>query len=211
LELILVRHGETDWNVQEIFRGRADVELNSTGKKQAELLAQYLKNIKLDAVYTSPLERALRTAQIVTGQQHRLQPEPMMELNDFDFGEWQAMSKADVKEKYPDILDRWQKDPQRARIPGGESLNDVKKRVQKAVKDIVSRHEEGSVLIVSHRIILKAIILNLLGLDLSHFNNIRVDNVGVTSFGYEKGDFVLLKHNDACFLKATGKIVSPDF
>ena len=58
-QVILVRHGETEWNVEQIFRGRIDIELNETGVKQAELLAEYLSNLKIDAVYSSPLKRAL--------------------------------------------------------------------------------------------------------------------------------------------------------
>ena len=68
-KIILARHGETEWNVAEIFRGRIDVELNETGLKQAELLAEYLRDIKIEAVYSSPLKRALRTAQAISRYQ----------------------------------------------------------------------------------------------------------------------------------------------
>lgn len=65
--IILVRHGDTDWNVEEVFRGRADIELNETGIEQARLLAKYLESVPIEAVYSSPLKRALETARIIAG------------------------------------------------------------------------------------------------------------------------------------------------
>jgi broad specificity phosphatase PhoE len=74
VEIILARHGETEWNVEEVFRGRIDVELNQTGLKQAELLAEYLSGHKIEAVYSSPLKRALKTAEVVA-RRHKLRVE----------------------------------------------------------------------------------------------------------------------------------------
>lgn len=209
-ELILTRHGETDWNLQKVFRGRADIDLNATGRKQAELLAQYLEETKLEAIYTSPLERALRTAQIVAGQQHRLKLESEMDLIDFDYGEWQGVPEEDVKEKYAELYERWLKEPHRVKMPGGENLNDVKKRARGVINQIITSHE-GSVLIVSHRVVTKVIILNLLGLDNSHLWNIKLDACGVTIFNYENERFVLNKHNETCFLKVLKTAPLEDF
>jgi broad specificity phosphatase PhoE len=209
-ELILARHGETDWNVQEVFRGRADVDLNTTGKKQAELLAQYLKASKPEAIYSSPLERALRTAQIVAGQHFRVKVEPVMDLIDLDYGEWQGVSKEDVKEKYPELYERWLREPHRVKMPSGESLNNVKKRTQKVIDEIVAEHE-GTILVISHRVVLKVIILSLLGLNNSQFWNVRVDSGGVTTFLYENEHYILVRHNDTCFLKTTQTAPLKDF
>ncbi len=209
-EIILVRHGQTDWNVQEIFRGRADIDLNATGRKQAELLAQYLKDIKFEAILTSPLERALKTAQIIATGHYRTPVEPVMDLIDIDFGEWQSMSLADVKEKYPELYARWMKEPQRAKMPGGESLADVRKRALKVVYDAVTKYE-GTVVLVSHRVVLKVIILGLLGLDNSHFRNIKLDACGVTIFNYEDERYILTGHNETSFLKPLPKSSATDF
>ena len=101
-EIILVRHGETEWNVAEIFRGRIDVELNETGIKQAELLAEYLSNVKIDAIYSSPLKRALKTAEIVAGS-HKLDINITPGLTDFNYGKWQGLSHQEVKDKYKEL------------------------------------------------------------------------------------------------------------
>ena len=90
-EIIMVRHGETEWNVVEVFRGRIDIELNETGIKQAELLAEYLSDSKVDVIYSSPLKRALKTAEIIAGY-HRLDVEVAPSLIDLDYGKWQGLS-----------------------------------------------------------------------------------------------------------------------
>ena len=87
LEIILARHGETDWNVAEVFRGRADVELNETGINQAKLLGKHLSGVKMEAIYTSPLKRALKTAEAIADYQ-ALEVNIVHGLSDFDFGEW---------------------------------------------------------------------------------------------------------------------------
>ena len=86
-EITLVRHGETEWNVAEMFRGRIDIELNETGVKQAELLAQYLSECKIEAIYSNPLKRVLKTAEIVADS-HQLTAEIAFGLIGFDYGEW---------------------------------------------------------------------------------------------------------------------------
>jgi len=84
-EIILVRHGETEWNVKEVFRGRIDIELSENGIKQAELLAEYLSHLKIEAVYSSPLRRALKTAEMIADA-HKLGVEIAPGLMDFNYG-----------------------------------------------------------------------------------------------------------------------------
>jgi len=98
-KIILARHGETAWNVAETFRGRTDIGLNETGIKQAKLLGEYLSHFELEAVYSSPLKRALKTAEIITGY-HKLSVAANPGLIDFNYGEWQGLSHQEVKAKY---------------------------------------------------------------------------------------------------------------
>ena len=124
-DIILARHGETEWNVEEIFRGRIDVELDETGIKQAGLLAEYLRDVKIEAVYSSPLKRALRTGQIIAGS-HQLEVEITPGLIDFDFGEWQGLPHQEVKNKYKELYQEWINNPDQVEMPAGESLTDVR-------------------------------------------------------------------------------------
>jgi broad specificity phosphatase PhoE len=208
-KLILARHGETEWNVEKVFRGRADVNLNEVGIKQAELLGKHLGNWELEAIYSSPVKRALDTANIVA-RYMEVAVCIAEGLTDFDFGEWQSLSEQEVKRLYPAILNDWQSSPHKVRMPGGENLDDVKKRTAEVVDEVLSRHH-GNVLLVSHRVVLKVLICSLLGLDNSHFWNISQDVCGLTIFDYVDGRFVLTKHNDTSHLRELQKSVLGDF
>ncbi len=208
-EIILARHGETEWNVEEMFRGRIDVELNETGIKQAGLLANYLSNVKIDAIYSSPLKRALRTAETIA-QYHQLEVEIAPGLIDLDFGKWQGLLRQEVQDKYEGLYTEWANHPERVKLPGGESLDDVRDRTMAVVNEVIAKYE-GTAVIVSHRVVNKVLICVLLGLDNSHFWNIRQDTCGITTFTYENGRFVLIRHNDTSFLKPLNKAPLSDF
>jgi broad specificity phosphatase PhoE len=208
-EIILVRHGETDWNVEEVFRGQIDLELNETGRRQAELLAEYLGELKIEAVYSSPLKRALNTAKAIARRQ-RLEVEVSPGLIDYDFGQWQGLPLREVRDKYQKLYRQWAKSPQRVKIPGGESLDEVRERALKVVNELMAKHG-GRVVLVSHRVVNKVLICALLGLDNSHFWNIRQDVCGTTFFSYEDGRLVLTRHNDSSYLRPLKKAELGDF
>ena len=208
-EIILARHGETEWNVEEVFRGRIDVELNETGLRQAELLAEYLSNRKIDAIYSSPLRRALKTAEIIA-RYHKLRVEITPGLIDCDFGQWQGLNLQEVKDRYQELYAAWVNSPHLVKIPDGESLEEVRERALNLVNEAVARHK-GRVVLVSHRVVNKVLICALLGLDNSHFWNIRQDTCGTTIFAYEKGRFILTKHNDTSYLRPLSRAEPGDF
>ncbi len=208
-EIIIARHGETVWNVEEVFRGRTDIELNETGLQQAQLLGEYLSHEKIEAVYASPLKRALQTAEAVA-HQHNLKVSITPALIDFSFGIWQGLSLQKVKENYPVLFNEWADHPERVKIPGGETLQEVRERTLPLIDDVVSRHS-GTVVLVSHRAVNKVLMCALLGLDNSHFWNIKQDTCGISIFSYENARFVLTRHNDTSFLKPLEKAPLRDF
>ena len=209
IEIILARHGETEWNVEEVFRGRIDIELNETGIKQAELLAEYLSNLKLDAIYSSPLKRAVKTAEIIAGY-HKLDVEIAPGLIDFDCGKWHGLLRQEVKDKYKELYALWVSHPDKVKLPAGESLNDVRKRATGVVDDVTAK-PGGTVVLVAHRVVNKVLICALLGLDNSHFWNIKQDTCGITTFIYENGQFILTEHNNTSYLKPLHKAPLGDF
>lgn len=208
-EIILVRHGETEWNVAEIFRGRIDIELNETGIKQAELLAKYLSKLKIEAIYSSPLKRALKTAEIIAGH-HKLNVDIAPGLIDFNFGKWQGLSHQEVKDKNKELYADWINRPDQIKMPAGESLDEVRKRAMGVVNNIIARYK-GTVVLISHRVVNKVLICALLGLDNSHFWNIKQDTCGITIFTYENEQFILTKHNDTSYLEPIRKTSLSDF
>ena len=199
-ELLIIRHGKTSWNTADIFRGRISIGLSEKGLNQVELLSEYLSSKKIQAIYSSPLQRALQTAEAVA-RLHQLNVQAVPGLNDLDFGEWEGKSVQEVKNTYQDIFSLWLERPDLTKIPGGESLEDARKRVLKALDGIMDQNKEGIVVIVTHRVITKVLACALLGLDNSHFWNIDQDTCGVTTFIHNGRYFILKHHNDVSFLK----------
>ena len=210
VEIILVRHGETDLNVGEIFRGLVDAELNDMGLRQAESLGEYLSGEKIDIIYSSPLNRAEKTAEVIA-RHHNLEVNIVRNLIDIDYGEWQGLPLKEITEKYGEIYRDWLDTPEQVRIPGGECLEDVRGRAMPFVEDAVMRCGEGRIVFVSHRVVNKVIICNLLGLSNAHFWNVKQDTCGITRFACGEGRVVLTCHNDTSFLKSITGIRKADF
>ncbi len=208
-EIIIARHGQTEWNVGEVFRGRIDIGLDETGVKQAGLLAGYLSGMEIEAIYSSPLKRASETAEAIA-HHHNLKVEIAAALIDFNFGKWQGLQHEEVKEKYEEIYAEWNTNPHRITMPDGESLDDVRKRVLGVVDEVTARHQ-GTVLLVAHRVVNKVLICALLGLDNSHFWDIRQDTCGITTFVYENGRLILTEHNNTSYLRSIQKTGLGDF
>jgi len=208
-EIILARHGETEWNVEEVYRGRIDINLDEVGVKQAELLGEYLSNLELDAIYSSPLRRALDTANLIA-QYQKVGVQVSNGLMDLDYGEWQGLPEREVKKLYQALHNEWHANPDRVKMPGGESLADVRGRAVGVIDDVISKYR-GSVVLVSHRVVNKVLICSLSGLDNTHFWNIKQDVGGITIFSYAGGRFILTKHNDTSYLKGMQKYVLSDF
>ncbi len=195
-EILIARHGETEWNVIERFRGRVDIPLNDTGIKQAEALGRYLQSSEIEAIYCSPVLRARQTAGYI-GHAHNLPVTPVDGLNDLDFGEWQGKTVEDVKGS--PAFGNWIAHPERVVLPGGESLAGARQRAFSFVEDAVAKHN-GKVVLVTHRVIVMLLVCALLGLDNGHFWNIKSDTAALTGFIYNKGRYVLNTHNEKCHL-----------
>jgi phosphoserine phosphatase len=208
-ELILARHGQTAWNVAEVFRGQTEVDLDETGIKQAELLAEYLSERKIEAVYSSPLKRALKTAHAIASF-HKLQVITAQSLIDLKFGEWEGLTVPEVQKKHPALFQEWVETPHLVKIPGGESLDDITARVKAFINNLVAKHK-GTVVLVSHRAVHKVLTLALLGLDNSHFWNIRLDTAAITTFTHEDSQWVLNELNNTCYLRPLMQPKPKDF
>ena len=173
--LILIRHGETDWNVEGRYQGQADPALNAQGLAQACLLAEELAGVKLKLLYTSPLRRALETARILSaalGVSLHLEPR-LMEIHQ---GDWQGRLRADIAARYPDLFRRWETEPWQVTPPGGEHLTQVQARVDAAVDDISEWHPGKRIGLVAHRIPIALIKMRYQGLDPDVVRTLQLPN-----------------------------------
>src|SRR5512146_2017965 len=125
---ILIRHGQTEWNKQDRFRGHVDIPLNDTGKAQAQKVAARLANDKIDAIYASPLQRTMQTAQPVA-EAHGLEVQKEDALIDLDVGAMEGLTVEEARQTFPDVVDKWLNAPSKLKFPKGESIKSVRTRV----------------------------------------------------------------------------------
>ena len=200
LKVILVRHGETDWNTKQIFRGRKDIPLNEVGLAQAKAVGVSLSDIQIDAIYSSPLARALETAKVLA-ESRSLEVELEEGFIDIDFGKWQGITHEKVKEEYESLYEMWLKNPQMVTFPGGETLRDVSTRSMGASEKVLKKHSGKTLAVVSHRVVNKVLLCSILGLELSYFWHIKQDTCAINRFEYKDKKFYLTLLNDTCHLK----------
>lgn len=199
--LLIVRHGQTEWNRVERFRGHIDLELNDTGLRQAEAAAARLTEWPLAAVYSSPLKRAWRTAQAIA-QPTNLEVRPLDGIIDMHFGKWEGLSLDEARQQYPDLYGVWETHPHKVQMPGGENLPQLQARAMAAVRSLMDRHPSDAIALVTHRVVCKLMVLGLLGLDSSHFWQIEQNVAAINFFDTRDGAPVAVSINDTCHLKA---------
>jgi len=127
LRIFLIRHGETEWNVKGVFRGRIDVPLSSVGVKQAEFLGKYLSGVDFEAIYSSPLKRALETAMAIARFQRGKVDDRLI---DICYGDWKGKFEDEIKVAYPKLYYEWLRNPHKVKFPRGEGLSDVRLRLK---------------------------------------------------------------------------------
>ncbi|MBC7342777.1 MAG: histidine phosphatase family protein [Clostridia bacterium] len=202
--IILVRHGDTAWNREHVFRGRVEVPLSDEGREQARLAGLALKDAPLSRIYCSPRQRAKETAQLIA-QFHDQEVIPHDAFDDMDFGQWQGMPLEQVKSQYAEDYAAWESKPEAFVAPGGEGLDGVRQRSLAGLQQLVSEMREGETLaIVTHRVILKVLICAMLGLDNSHFWHIRQGTCAINIFDYDRARrlFIAETINDTCHLRS---------
>src|SRR3989338_9506142 len=120
LELLVIRHGQTDWNVNQKVMGRGPVPLNATGREQARILAEYIKDHPLDAIYTSPVRRTVETAEMIREGREKLALTHEEGLAEIDYGDWVDLHFDELFEKYREEWMRYRANPEEFRPSGGE-------------------------------------------------------------------------------------------
>jgi broad specificity phosphatase PhoE len=162
--LVLIRHGETEWNVTGRYQGQANPPLNENGRNQAHKLADKLAAIGLDLLISSPLQRAAQTATIIASQigVPCVFDDRLVEIHQ---GDWQTRLRSEIESLYPDLFHRWMTTPWEVTPPGGENLEQVQVRVTASVEDILCQYPQQIVGIVTHRVPIALIKLRFQDLD----------------------------------------------
>jgi broad specificity phosphatase PhoE len=199
LRLILIRHGETLWNETHRFQGFSDIELNPVGKRQAQLLAESLKEETFAAVYTSPLIRARQTAEEIA-RYHQcpvIVDEGLKELNQ---GLLEGLTAEDLKKGWPELLKNWIETPESVTLPGGESLINLQKRAWSSIEKMLRKHSGESVAAVAHSFVNLTILCQALKIPLRHFRRFRQSATGKNIIEFNNHGVFLRCLNDTCHM-----------
>jgi len=200
MKLIFTRHGETNWNLMRKTQGGTDTTLTEKGKGQARLLAGRLRGEKINIIYSSPLSRAMETAQIiasVTGAEVVSAPD----LNEYGFGQWEGQIIDMLKREYPDVYRVWETEPASCEIPDAEHFPSYCLRILGFLEKVRKAHDNETVLIVTHQLTSKIIITSALGITNNLIHSFRVDNASYNVLNFRPGRVVLERLNDTAHLR----------
>lgn len=189
-KLLLVRHGESEWNRLGRYAGQRDVPLSDRGKLQAQRLAERLEGEALAAIYTSPLRRARDTARAIAEHQ-RVPVTAERRLAEIHHGLWEGLTAEQVGARFPTAYAQWRAEPHRVVMPQGESLTDLSRRAEQVLTEVLARHSTGKILLCSHDAVLRVLVLTSLGLSLEHFWEWHFSNASLTVLETRDGDHCL--------------------
>jgi alpha-ribazole phosphatase/probable phosphoglycerate mutase len=195
LTVYLLRHGETSWNAEgNKYCGRTDVPLTEKGISQARQAREQISGLSFDAVYSSPLQRAFRTAEIVAGDQEVVKDERLIEV---DFGWWEGKPKKEFIPERPSLWKNWMDDPATTQAGGtGETGQELIDRVNDFFGDMSRKYSGGTILVVAHNGVNRLYLAYKLGMPLGNYRKIVQDNSTVSMFTLdEEGELRLHRLN----------------
>lgn len=191
--IILVRHGKTDWNRElRIQGGSSDTPLNKEGRQQAENMASRLSQRSIQAIYSSPLKRAMGTAEIIA-RHHNIEVVVEKSLREIEAGKLEGVTSAELGRRFSELLTR---DGVSKRMPGGESLTDLQQRGWGFIQQINHKHPDGELVVVSHYFAILTIICSALMLPLSHITRFRLSTGSISITNLDEKEARLELFND---------------
>lgn len=193
--IILIRHGETEYNKEDRFQGTVDIPLDETGLKQADMLAESLKDVPIDVFISSPLKRAYVTTEKCAALHGMKVVYTDARLSEASYGDWAGQLRSDIKKKFPreyklQSEQRWKFTP-----PHGESLKSMQKRYRAALDDIIAKYPGKTILVGAHSGGNITLLCSVLNINLNHYNQFEQDNTCVNVLAYENGEWRLLLMN----------------
>jgi alpha-ribazole phosphatase len=198
--LLLARHGETAWNTSRRYQGQTDIPLNEGGRRQAKALAQRLSGEKIDAIYTSDLQRARETAEAIAAF-HELPVRADPRLREIAFGDWEGLTSEEIQGRDAESLTAWHDDPLHASPPGGEMLHQVARRAGAALAEITAGHPDRTVLIVAHGGILRVLLCLALEISPTAYGRFRFGLASLSEVDIYETGATLNNLNDSTHLR----------
>lgn len=198
--IYLIRHGEVAWNYSGAYVGVTDLQLNDVGLAQAHLLSDYLVRRNIAAVYSSDLQRARVTAEIIA-EPLGLPVHRSIMLREINYGEWEGLTSEDISNRYGELYHKWISNAADIQIPGGETFRGMLNRSMAEFTKITDAHEDENIAVVAHKSVNRVIICQLLGMDINNYRMIgQVNSCFNIIQRRKKGDLVVQTINNRCHL-----------
>lgn len=201
-EIIIIRHGETEWNKTGRFQGHSDVPLSAEGRAQAAMLGKNLAVDHVDMIYASDLTRAMETAAPLA-QRFGLEVISDPQLRELNFGAWEGRNFNDVNAENPNAMKNFYTDPERANIPESEPFPEFQRRIAGRVREIVARERGKRIVIVSHGASIRILLADILSMPIRSIWHLSQLNTAVNKIRFEDDGFaVVTLMNDTSHLRA---------
>ncbi len=191
--VIFIRPGETDWNRLDRWQGWIASPVNAHGRLQVEALASFLRNIGIGALYSSDLKRAVQTSEIIS-EKTGVKPVYDPDLRERNIGSWQGLMLEELRDWYPEEYGQYISNPDEYRVPGGETLREVQKRMRRAFDRITADETAETVAIVTHTVTIRTVLESLVEGYLA--GNMRLPNSSVTTIRYVDDAWSIVAFND---------------
>lgn len=201
----IARHGQTEWNILGKTQGHGNSSLTEKGLAQAKELAEGMEKYPLDMIFSSDLGRAIQTAEEV-GKKFKIDVQPTEALREMGFGEWEGKLIPEITEKYPDTYKTWRNEPHLAKIPGGETLDIIKDRLEKFINELNEKYDNKNILLVSHSVTVRVFLLMMLDSPMKNIYRIKQDNTALNIVEWRDYGPVVTKMNDTSHIKGDYKL-----
>ncbi|WP_424194109.1 histidine phosphatase family protein [Ampullimonas aquatilis] len=203
-QILLIRHGETDWNVVKRFQGHIDIALNATGLAQAQLLASALADHAIDVIYSSDLQRAHVTAQAIA-EQKQLAVQLTPQLRERHYGIFEGLTGAEIESQHPEHFPAWiARDPQH-QIPKGESLQAFYDRITSVLIELAQQHPAQTIVVVAHGGVLDCIYRHATKTALHEPRKAPLLNTSLNRLRYANGALEIVQWGDVSHLQTQAR------
>jgi len=198
--MILVRHGQSTWNREHRIQGQLDPPLSGEGRRQAELLGRRLAGRRLAGFYASDLKRAFETAQAIESLVD-LKPDPTAGLREIYLGEWEGLRTDEIAQRFPEAWARWTEKPDWDLVPGGEGAARFESRVNASLDEILGRHAQGDILLVTHGGVIQVALHRVIGRPSTALFPFKIQNASISVIEAREGRMVIAGSNDVAHLE----------
>lgn len=196
----IVRHGQTNWNILGRTQGHGNSDLTKKGLEQAKELADAIVDYPIDYIYSSDLGRAVQTAQIIANKLN-LDVKKTSALREMGFGIWEGLLIEEIKRDHLDTYNIWRNEPHLVNIEGGENLHIIKERTDKFIEELNKKYDNKHILLVSHSVTVRAMLLSFLGSSMQNIYRIKQDNTALNIVECRDYGPVVIKMNDTSHIK----------